>query len=172
MKIRHARTEDALSCIAIYTPYVRESAVTFELQVPSEEEMAQRLQHATASFVAEEGDRLLGYIYAHPFIERGASSHTAEVSLYLQEEATGKGVGRALLAQLEEALKERGISLLYARVVVPQEKEDERISLRSFHFHRAQGFQEIGRAHGCGKKFGTFYDMVWMEKVLITSPLG
>lgn len=166
MKIRPARREDAAACVAIYAPYVQESAVTFELQVPREEDMAVRLAHAKAAFVAEEEDRLLGYVYAHPFIDRGASAHTAEVSLYLREEARGRGIGSALLSHLEEALMARGISLLYARVVVPQEKEDERISLRSFLFHKSQGFCEIGRAHGCGKKFGNLYDMVWMEKVL------
>ncbi len=166
MKIRPARREDASSCVAIYAPYVQESAVTFELQVPREEDMAVRLTHAKAAFVAEEEDRLLGYVYAHPFIARAGARHTAELSLYLREDVARRGIGRELLVALEEALRERAISILYAKVVVPQKEEDETISLRSYHFHRAQGFQEVGRAHGCGRKFGRTYDMVWMEKVL------
>lgn len=166
--IRQAVLEDARALLDIYTPYVLNTAVTFEYEPPTEEEFRSRIEHITARFpylVAQRGDELLGYAYAKPFHERPAFSWTAESSIYLRSDAIGLGLGRRLYGELEALLKKQGIVQLVA-LVAATENEDEYLSNHSSAFHRHMGFEEFGRLSRCGCKFSRWYDMLWLVKTL------
>ena len=86
-----------------------------------------------------------------------------EVSIYLDRDAHGRGLGRALYAALEAALKAMGICSLYALVALP-DAPDEYLDGNSAGFHAHLGFREAGRLHHCGHKFGRWYNLLYMEK--------
>lgn len=86
MKIRVATEEDAESIQRIYAPYVENTAVTFEYDVPSVDEFRRRIANTLKEYpylVAVEQERMVGYAYASSFHARAAYKHTAEVSIYL-----------------------------------------------------------------------------------------
>lgn len=168
MLIRPASPEDAEALLDIYAPYVENTAITFEYDVPSKEEFRGRIERTLRRypyFVAEGGGKLLGYAYAGPFVGRAAYSWAAELSIYVRLENRRSGVGKRLYAALEKALKAQGYLNLEACIGVP-EKDDEYLDHNSVEFHRHMGFRMVGTFSKCGQKFGRWYDMAWMEKLI------
>ena len=168
MLIRDARPEDAGRLLEIYAWYVEHTAITFECDVPSPEDFERRVSTTLAHYpylVAEENGAPQGYAYAGPFVGRAAYRHSAELSIYLDRRARGKGYGRALYEALEERLKAMGILNLYACIGDPV-IEDEYLTRNSELFHRHLGFAKVGEFHRCGRKFGRWYNMIWMEKII------
>ena len=166
--IRPARPEDAAALLAIYAPYVEKTAVTFEYQPPSLEEFAGRIRRTLARYpylAAEREGRILGYAYAGPFHPRPAYCWSAEASIYVWQDARRQGIGSRLYFALEAALKAMGILNLNACIAYP-EAADEHLDRNSVEFHRCLGYRWVGQFHSCGYKFGRWYDMVWMEKML------
>jgi len=166
MLIRKATPEDAGKILAIYDYYVKETAITFEEETPSEAEFKARMQTIISRypyFVAEEGGTVLGYAYASAFHVRSAYRWACEMSIYLDPSVRNHGLGRTLYDVLEQSLSKMGILNLYACISYPV-KEDEYLTRNSVEFHSHMGYHQIGRFHRCGFKFGRWYDMVWMEK--------
>ena len=105
--IRTASAADAPALLKIYRPYVENTAITFEYDVPSTEEFASRIQHTLRKYpylVAEEKGTLLGYTYAGPFHERPAYDWAVETSIYVDQSLKHRGIGRMLHDALETAL--------------------------------------------------------------------
>ena len=101
MSIRQATVQDLPRILEIYAPYVENTAVSFEYEVPSLDAFTARFRSFTAQFpwlVWEEEGRILGYAYASAPYSRAAFSWCAEPSIYLRPEAKGKGIGRKLYA--------------------------------------------------------------------------
>lgn len=191
--IRIAGEEDAEALLSIYRYYVENTAVTFEYEVPSEEEFRDRIRHTLRTYpylVAECGpvaercgeragssspgrDRekreIIGYAYTGPFKGRAAYDWAAETSIYLRHGAARRGIGRKLYAALEEASRRQNIQNLYACISYP-DPEDEYLNFGSCRFHEHLGYQYAGRFRKCGYKFGRWYDMVWMEKFIGEHP--
>lgn len=168
MEIRKAREEDATAMLAIYAPYVQKTAISFEYDVPTLEEFRQRIRRVTARYpwlVAEDNGRVVGYAYASAFHERAAYQWAVETSIYIDQRKKQKGIGRLLHDALETALKQQGILNLNACIAYT-ETEDEHLTLGSVHFHKRLGYQQVAHFHQCGKKFGRWYDMIWMEKLI------
>lgn len=168
MEIRKAREEDATAMLAIYAPYVQNTAISFEYDVPTLEEFRQRIRRVTARYpwlVAEDNGRVVGYAYASAFHERAAYQWAVETSIYIDQREKQKGIGRLLHDALETALKQQGILNLNACIAYT-ETEDEHLTLGSVHFHKRLGYQQVAHFHQCGKKFGRWYDMIWMEKLI------
>ena len=97
--IRPAAPEDAPALLAIYAPYVRETAVTFEYEVPTPEEFAGRIRRTLERYpylTAQCGGEVLGYACAGPFKERAAYGWSVETTIYLRQDQRGRGLGRAL----------------------------------------------------------------------------
>jgi len=166
--IRNATLADANRLLEIYAYYVRETAITFEYEVPSVEEFARRIARTLKRYpylVAEVDGQVKGYAYAGPFKERAAYDWSCELTIYLAREARGSGLGRLLYASLEDALGRMSMLNLYACIAYPQ-VEDEFLTRNSVKFHEHLGFTLAGRFRSCGYKFGRWYDMVWMEKVI------
>lgn len=168
MLIRSADPSDAPALLAIYAPYVRETSVTFEYDVPTEAEFARRIAKTLEKYpylALEDGGSVLGYAYAGTFKDRAAYDWAVETTVYIDKNAHGRGYGRALYAALEEKLKARGILNAYACIAYT-EQEDEYLTQASPKFHRRMGYVQCGLFRQCGFKFGRWYDMVWMEKML------
>ena len=165
---RTAIPADAKALLAIYTPYVEQTAITFEYDVPTLEEFTSRIQNTLQKFpyiIAEENNQILGYAYASPFKERAAYGWSVETSIYVKQDERQKGIGRILYDRLEEILKKQGILNVNACIGYPQ-VEDEYLTQDSVRFHEKLGYSMVGTFHKCGYKFGRWYDMVWMEKFI------
>ena len=168
IEIRTAKREDAERLREIYAYYVAETAISFEYKVPSVDEFAGRIERTLKKYpylVIVRDGRTEGYAYAGPLKERAAYDPSCEVSIYIDRGSRRGGLGGALYAALEDELKKIGIVNLYACVAYP-EKEDEYLTTNSADFHEHLGFRTVGRFHGCAKKFGRWYDMIWMEKII------
>ena len=168
VRVRFVRPEDAEALAGIYAPYVRQTAVTFEYEPPSPEEFRRRIigiRQRYPYLAAEEDGELLGYCYASSFKGRAAYDWAAETSIYIRMDQHRRGLGRWLYAVLEELLRAQGILDMLASIALP-ESEDEYLTLDSVRFHSALGFREIARFPNIGSKFGRWYHMVWMDKVL------
>lgn len=168
LAVRPAAPEDAAALLDIYAPYVRETAITFEYEVPSLEELRGRIRRTLERYpylVAEAERTILGYAYTGVFKGRAAYDWSAETTIYLRTDQRGKGVGRRLYRALEEVSKAQNLRNLYACVAYP-EKEDGRLTKASAEFHARMGYRLVGEFRRCGYKFGTWYNMVWMEKLI------
>lgn len=170
MEIRNVEISDAAALLGIYAPYVEKTAISFEYEVPSLEVFTERIRNISAAFpyiVAEENGRILGYCYVGTFHERQAYDKSVETSIYVSEQARGRGIGRKLYEYMEKELKARGIKNLYACIsYTADEEHDENLTNDSMRFHEKMGYKLCGHFHECGLKFGKWYDMIYMEKII------
>lgn len=167
--IRRARLEDAKAILAIYGEYVKNTAITFEYDVPTKEAFRARMEGTLKKYpylVAEKAGKIVGYAYAGPYYGRAAYDWCAEVTVYLARGVHGQGIGRKLYEALEEALSRMGILNLYACIAVPHGADDEYLTRNSAQFHAHLGYTLCGTFSLCGYKFGRWYDMIWMEKMI------
>jgi L-amino acid N-acyltransferase YncA len=159
--IRPSRDQDLPAITAIYAHHVLHGTGTFETEPPSEADMVGRRADVLAKglpyLVAEEDGRVLGYAYCQWFKPRPAYRFSAEDSIYLHPDAQGKGLGKALLGELERQAEAVGIRKLIAVIGDSGNKG-------SVGVHRALGFQPVGVIQSCGWKFGKWLDIVLMEK--------
>ena len=166
--IRMANPADAQALLNIYAPYVINTAITFEYDVPSVEEFASRIAHTLEKYpylIAEEGGNILGYAYASPFHDRPAYDWAVETSIYVDQNIKHRGIGRKLHDALESTLREQGILNMNACIAYPPE-EDEHLDKNSVEFHAHMGYRLVGEFYKCGYKFNRWYNMFWMEKMI------
>ena len=159
--IRIATEADVPEILAIYAPYVENTTVSFEYDVPCRREFIQRFYDITRQFpwlVWEEQGQILGYTYAARPFGRAAYSWVAEPSVYLKPEAKGRGIGKKLYAALEEILKIQGYQVLYA--IITQE------NAASVAFHEKTGYKMLSLFPDCGFKQDRWLGIYWMEKRL------
>ncbi|MFL6141438.1 MAG: GNAT family N-acetyltransferase [Labedaea sp.] len=161
MCIRDAVPADAAACSAIYAPYVRETAISFETEPPSATEMAARVdaaQRGHAWVVFEDGGRVVGYAYGGPFKARLAYRWSCEVSVYLERGRQRRGGGRALYTELFNRLAARGFRIAVAGMTLPNEA--------SVGLHRAMGFEPVGTYRRIGWKHGGWHDVAWVQRTI------
>ncbi|ADB35192.1 Phosphinothricin acetyltransferase [Kribbella flavida DSM 17836] len=162
--IRDAMPElDAAACAAIYAPYVRETAISFELEPPTPAEMAERItaaQSTHAWLVLEDAGRVVGYAYGGPMKARAAYRWSCEVSVYLESGRRRTGGGRLLYEALFERLAERGYRTAIAGMTLPNDA--------SVGLHRALGFEPIGTYRRIGWKHNAWHDVAWAQRALAT----
>lgn len=166
--IRAVTVEDAEALLSVYAYYVERTAITFEYEIPSPEEFRGRVSRTLERYpylCAVRNGRILGYAYAGPFAERAAYGWAAETTIYLAREARGQGLGRKLYEALEAALKAMGVLNLYAKIACPA-AEDEYLTRNSVEFHGHLGYKTAGEFINCGCKFGRWYNMACMEKLI------
>ena len=173
-RFRLATPDDAPALLAIYAPYVEQTAISFEYDVPSLEEFRRRIADFSRTYpylIAEDtSGRALGYAYTHTFIPRAAYDRCAETTIYLSLESRHQGLGKRLYRALEDISRAQGIYNLYACIGEPQGEDDEYLTDNSIRFHEHLGFRRIGVFRRCGYKFGRWYDMSWAEKLLGEPP--
>lgn len=166
--VRNAAPADAERILEIYNYYVKNTAITFEYQTPSAAEFRERMERTMRRYpylVIEKDLALQGYAYAGPFVGRAAYDWSCEMTVYLDHTARKSGLGRMIYEALEAELRKMGILNLYACIGYP-EVNDEYLTANSAEFHAHLGFTKVGEFHRCGYKFGRWYNMIWMEKII------
>jgi L-amino acid N-acyltransferase YncA len=163
MTIRPADpARDAAECAAIYAPFVRESAVSFEEVVPDADAFAARIARLAAThpwLVAEVDGRVAGFAYGSPHRERAAYRWAADVSVYVDPAHHGRGIGRALYEQLLARLRAQRIHVACAGITLP--------NAASVGLHEALGFGLVGIYRGIGWKAGAWRDVGWWQLRLL-----
>ena len=159
--IRFAAAKDGAELLEIYAPYVTGTTVSFEYEVPAVEEFRRRVEETSARYpylVWEEDGALLGYAYAHPYAARPAYQWSAELTVYLRQGVSRRGLGSQLYGALMELLRLQGVRNVYGCVTAE--------NTASVAFHHALGFREAGRFSQVGYKLGRWLDVLWLEKAI------
>ena len=161
IKIEPAKKEDARRLLDIYTPYILNTAITFEYTIPTLEEFEQRIENTLIKYpylVAKKDDLIVGYAYTSAFKNRAAYDWAVETSIYIDMNYRGLGIGKLLYDELEKITKLQNILNMNACIAIPDEG--------SVIFHKKMGYLEVAYFHQCGYKFDKWYDMIWMEKIV------
>ncbi|MEM7478975.1 MAG: GNAT family N-acetyltransferase [Planctomycetota bacterium] len=153
-RIRAANLEDAGRVREIYAPAIENASTSFEMVVPSVEEMQRRMAETTALWpwlVYELNGLVVGYAYARPFRARAAYGRTAETSVYIDGEYHGQGIGRALMGELLRQLKGARHHMVIAGATLPNPG--------SVALHEKLGFLKVGVFPEVGRKLGKWHDV-------------
>ncbi len=161
--IRHGRSDDIAAITAIYAHHVLHGTGTFEIDPPTQDDMAARRADVLAKglpyLVAEQAGQVVGFACCNWFKPRPAYRFSAEDSIYLAPDWHGRGLGRALLAELIAQAQNAGLRKLIAVI-------GDSANTGSVRLNRAAGFRPVGVLTACGWKFGRWLDAVLMEKTL------
>jgi L-amino acid N-acyltransferase YncA len=164
--LRDATVADAKALLAIYTPFVTDTAVSFETEVPPLDTFAARIDKALAQWAwlvaVDASGACLGYAYGSAHRERAAYRYCTEVSAYIAPGQRGRGLGRQLYGALFDRLAARGFCTALAGVVQP--------NAASMALHRAMGFSIVGTYQRAGWKFGAWHDITWLQRPLRERP--
>lgn len=162
--IRSAEQRDTEKMLEIYAPYILNSTVSFETEVPTREELQRRISNNQAKLpwlVCDIDSKLAGYAYATDHRIRQAYNVTKELSVYVHSKYRQFGVATALYTSLMEILKALGVSNVLAGITLPNSV--------SVSFHESMGFKHVGIYHNVGYKFGRYQDTGWWELMLGTN---
>ena len=167
LAIRPACEADLPSLTDIYNHYVRETAVTFDVEPRSLEQRRQWLDGFAATgrhrcFVAVKDGSAIGWASSHRYNERAAYDTTVLSSIYLAPDATGQGLGRRLYTHLFDALKNEDIHRVFGGITLPNEA--------SVRLHRAMGFEPVGVYREVGRKFGRYWDVATYLRPMAIRP--
>ncbi len=164
MTVRFATEADAGRLLAIYGQYI-DTPVTFEYDLPTEAQFAARIRDITGHWpylICEEDGAAVGYAYAHLARERAAYGWYVELSIYLDRNWTGRGLGRRLYALLLDLLRSQGVRTAMGCVTLPNPASET--------LHAALGFDRVGVSRRAGYKNGVWHDVAWFEKPLAPFP--
>ncbi len=162
-EIRLASIEDAAGMLAIYGPFVLNTAINFEYEVPSLADFGKRITAATPKYpwlACLRNDQIVGYAYASDFRYRAAYQWSPESTIYVAPEVQGHGVGKALYQSLFSILKLQGFYNVFAGVALPNDKSER--------LHKSMGFKEIGVFENVGYKLGKWQTTRWFQLCLST----
>ncbi|MEL6591757.1 MAG: N-acetyltransferase family protein [Bacteroidota bacterium] len=161
IRLRLATEADAAAILDIYAPFVRETHVSFEYEIPDVADIQGRIHKTLQHYpylVAEQADQILGYAYAGSFRYRTAYSWSCESSIYLHPDAIGTGLAQRLYRALLDVLKAQGFQTVYAGISLP--------NAASQAFHRKMGFQHLQVFRRIGFKQGQWHDVDFWELVI------
>ena len=161
INFRFATVEDAGKILEIYKPYVENTTITFEYDVPALEEFKNRIKNILTDYpyiVCEYENKILGYAYAHKVWMRAAYQWDAELSVYINKRYMGNGLGTKLYKILIEILKLQNVVNVYGCVTYPNEKSDR--------LHESFGFKRVGIFENAGYKFGKWIGVTWFHKAI------
>ncbi len=160
--IRAALPEDAAEIAAIWKPIIRDTLVPFTTEEKSVADVASLIAEKSASgqsfLVFEEARKVIGFATYGPFRGGPGYKHTAEHGVILAPSARGRGVGKALVLQIEQVAKLTGIHQMIAGV--------SSANLEAIQFHKAIGYVQVATLPEVGRKFDQWLDLVLMQKRL------
>lgn len=166
---RTVTPNDAEQLLEIYAPYVKDTAISFEYEVPGVEEFRLRIVNILKKYpyiAALQGSKIIAYSYAGAFKTREAYKYSVEMTIYVRSDCRRSGVGRQLYALMEKILYAQGILNVNACISYTDDDENPYVTNASMHFHEHEGYRLVGRFTKCGFKFNRWFDMIWMEKLL------
>jgi phosphinothricin acetyltransferase len=165
MEIRFASTADAAAMLEIYAPFETDTAISFEIEIPTLADFTRRIRTVTEKYpwlVGTIGSEVVGYAYGCSHRSRVAYRFSVESSVYLATKYHGHGLGTELYQRLFEELKNGGFKNAYAGITLPNES--------SVKLHTRFGFCEIGVFPEIGFKFDQWHDVAWFHKPLTVVP--
>jgi len=160
LKIRKAVTDDAPGIAEIYNHYIRNTHHTFETETLSKEMAAARIVAVSKRYpflVADIDGEVAGYAYAVRFKLREAYEHSAEVSVYVRNDAKHRGIGTSLYTKLFEELEDTHVHAIIAGIALPNDS--------SIIFHEKLGFEKVAQFREIGYKLGRWIDVGYWEKM-------
>ena len=160
-KIRLVQETDNARILEIYRPFVEETAISFEHQIPTQQEFTERIRKVALEYpylVYLFDENIVGYAYAHRHMERAAYQWNATLSVYVDKGFQRQGIGRRLYACLMDILKLQNIHNVYGIVKTPNANSEK--------LHESFGFERIGIFHKTGYKHGAWHNVTWFEKSL------
>ena len=162
-KVRVAERRDAEAIAAIYTPIVRETAISFETDPPTAAIMADRIETTLRRhpwLVAETSGEVVGYVYASEHRQRAAYRWSVDVTAYVSQDARGQGLGRRMYGVLIDTLRAQGFRSAFAGIALPNPA--------SVALHESVGFTALGVYKDVGFKLGRWHDVGWWRLALST----
>jgi phosphinothricin acetyltransferase len=161
-QIRTARPEDAPSIAEVYQPIVRDTIISFELEVPSSEEMRRRILSTLTRMpwlvsVGQDGV-IEGYVYASRHRERAAYQWSVDTTAYVRADRRQRGIGKSLYLQLFDQLRMLGYCQAFAGIALPNPA--------SIKLHESVGFKPIGVYRKVGFKLAAWHDVGWWQATL------
>lgn len=159
--VRPGRDDDLPRLTEIYNHWVEHSIVTFDVDPFTVEERRTWLAHYRDGgphrlLVAAAGSDVIGYATSSAFRPKPGYATSVETTVYCAPEAVGRGVGRALYAELFAVLAGEGLHRAYAGVALPNDA--------SIRLHLQSGFRELGTYREVGRKLGRWVDVRWFER--------
>src|SRR4051812_25679682 len=154
LTIRDATERDAETVCAIYSPYIRNSTISFEETDVPVREMTERIKAVTSNFpwlVIMQSGSVTGYAYASKWHARTAYRHAVETTIYIQETATGRGLGAELYSALLARLRSMGFKTALGGIALP--------NAASVALHEKRGFKKVAHFRDVGFKFGRWIDV-------------
>ena len=161
LSFRFATENDAEKILAIYKPYVENTTITFEYNVPTIEKFRERIREILKDYpyiVCEYGNEIVGYAYAHRIWSRAAYQWDAELSIYTNEKYAGNGIGKKLYGILLEIMKLQNVVNVYGLVTYPNKSSEK--------LHNYFGFKKVAFFENVGFKFGKWIGVTWFEKAI------
>lgn len=161
MIVRPCTANDITAICTIYNYYIEHTVITFEEIPLTVAQMQERINVYTQLYpwlVCEDAGEVVGYAYASKWKERSAYKHTAEVTVYLKHDATQKGYGSALYAELIEQIIAKGCHVLLGCIATPNEPSEK--------LHARFGFKQVAQFSQVGHKFGRWLDVGYWQKVV------
>lgn len=162
VSLRLATPDDAAACVELYAPYVRETSITFEYEVPTAADFRQRIETVLklapwllAVETRDGKERVLGYAYAGTWRTRVAYRWVVETAIYVDKDARGRGIGKALYGALMDLLRLQGFCRAIGGITLPNVESEK--------LHERLGFKFVGNFRKCGWKQGTWWDVGFWE---------
>lgn len=159
--VRPIKTIDIPRVCDIYNHYILATNASFEVEPVPVAEMERRVVEFTNVFpflvYEEEGD-VLGFCYASKWRPRPAYRYTAEVTIYLDKEHLGRGIGKQLYQELFARLRTQGMHSLIAAIALPNEKSQA--------LHESFGFKQVAHFKDMGYKLNQWIDVGYWQKML------
>lgn len=152
--------EHASAVMEIYNYYIKNSFAAYpeqELPITFFGKLLE-MTEGYPTFVIKSGDGVVGFCFLRAYNTFPTFKNTAEISYFINEKHSGKGLGKIALDKLIDAGREQGITTILASVSSK--------NARSLSFHQKNGFNECGRFRQIGRKFGEAFDVVWFSKNL------
>ena len=166
--IRSVRADDFEAISEIYAPYVRDTAITFEVDPPSARTMCDRWQSSSATgapyLVAERDGQLIGYAGSRPFGEKVGFAWTLENAIYLDAGYQRRGIGLALLEALVNEAATAGFRQMVALITALETETNK--DTASVYLHRRAGFTVSVRLANVGFKLGRWHNLIYMQRAL------
>lgn len=161
LTVRSAVPDDVPALTDLYNHYVVETPITFDLVPWTVDERRTWFEHYATDgrlrlLVALLDEDVVGYATSSRFRDKAAYETSVEATVYCRPDVVGQGIGTALYAHLFSALASEDVHRAYAGVTLPNDA--------SIGLHRRFGFTDIGVYREVGRKFGRYWDVLWLER--------
>jgi phosphinothricin acetyltransferase len=156
--IRLAERSDIPGILEIYSPFIRDTSVTFEEEIPSEESFWERMKGILRELpflVCEIDGKIAGYAYASGYRSRASYRWSREVSVYIHPNFQRKSIGHALYTSMNEMIRFQGVANLLAIITMPNEP--------SVAFHEKFGYTKCAEFSKVGYKMNQWQNVGWFE---------